>query len=264
MTVQKIALGVHRYTGLTADSKPTSVPPGSTYLDTQTQALYITYDGTNWVLKDATGEVQASPTSNTQLDRLKALLTGIVLATGTNVIGKARLVTATGDEVTNDTADAIKSMPQRFDMILKPFGKGSLTTDGVQYSAEVGSIGDTYTAIEAITINQPLGYTLEEIEFALTVAIKSSSTAESVLWKMQASDNGTDWQDLIAEQTRAASAAAYADVTALGRFAPTTNFLGTSATFQVRAVAKSGAAGGETATGKMKNSSYLICKYRRS
>lgn len=34
------------------------------------------------------GEVQASPTSNTLLDRVKALLTGIVLAAGTNRIGK--------------------------------------------------------------------------------------------------------------------------------------------------------------------------------
>jgi len=34
------------------------------------------------------GEVQASPTANTILDRLKALLTGIVLAAGTNNIGK--------------------------------------------------------------------------------------------------------------------------------------------------------------------------------
>lgn len=39
------------------------------------------------------GEVQASPTSNTVLDRLKALLTGIVLAAGTNVIGFVNLIT---------------------------------------------------------------------------------------------------------------------------------------------------------------------------
>lgn len=110
MTVQKIALGVHRYTGLAGDTKPTSVPPGSTFLATDTQALYITYDGTNWVLKDATGEVQTSPTSNTLLYRLKALLTGIVLAAGAAIIGKVRHVTATGDEITNDTLDAMKTV----------------------------------------------------------------------------------------------------------------------------------------------------------
>lgn len=155
-------------------------------------------------------------------------------------------------------------LPRSVVKTFHPFGKGSLATDGVQYSTEVTLIGDTYTAIEAVTITQPSGYTLEEIEFGLTVAVKSSSTAESVLWKMQASDAGTNWEDLIGEQTRAADASAYADVSASGRFAPTGNFLGTSATFQVRAVVKSGAAGGETATGKMKNSSYVLCTYRRT
>lgn len=38
--------------------------------------------------KSRLGEVQDSPTSNTLLDRLKNLITGIVLATGTNTIGK--------------------------------------------------------------------------------------------------------------------------------------------------------------------------------
>jgi hypothetical protein len=38
--------------------------------------------------EDVMGEVQASPTSNTVLARLKDLITGVVLATGTNIIGK--------------------------------------------------------------------------------------------------------------------------------------------------------------------------------
>lgn len=58
-------------------------------------------------LEQRTGEVQASPTSNTVLDRLKALLTGIVLAAGTAVMGKVRMVTATGSEVTDDVSDAV-------------------------------------------------------------------------------------------------------------------------------------------------------------
>lgn len=44
---------IKRYIGDTIDAKPTSVPVGSTYYDRQTQILYITYDGTNWVVKDA-------------------------------------------------------------------------------------------------------------------------------------------------------------------------------------------------------------------
>lgn len=56
------------------------------------------------------GEVQAAPTANTVLGRLKDLLTGIVLAAGSAVIGKVRLVTATGDEVTDDVADSVKTI----------------------------------------------------------------------------------------------------------------------------------------------------------
>jgi len=155
-------------------------------------------------------------------------------------------------------------LPERFEFVLHPFGKGSLTTDGVQYSTEVSGIGDTYTAIETVTIIQPTGYTLQEIEFGLTVAIKSSAAVEGVNWKMQASDDGAAWEDLIAEQLRAASCADYLDVSALGRFALTGNFLGTGATFQARAVVKSAVAAGETATGKMKSSSYVLVKYRRT
>ena len=85
----------------------------------------LIYDSTAKVLKvratdatgaDVVGAVTASPTSNTVLDRLKTiatnlttLVTGIVLAAGTAVIGKVRLVTALGDEVTNDTKDAAKT-----------------------------------------------------------------------------------------------------------------------------------------------------------
>lgn len=156
------------------------------------------------------------------------------------------------------------SIDPAVDKIWHPFAKGTLTLDGVQYSAEVAGIGNDYTAIETIIITQPTGYTLEEIEFGLTMAVKSSGAVEGVNWKWQASDAGAAWQDLIAEQLRAASAAAYLDVSCSGRFAPTGNFLGTGATFQVRAVVKSAVVDGETAAGKTKNSSYILCRYRKT
>lgn len=85
---------------------------------TMRRIFRIVYDSTAGALKtkivsaagtDAIGEVQASPTAYTVLARLKDLLTGIVLAAGTAVLGKVRLVTALGDEVTNDTKDAVKT-----------------------------------------------------------------------------------------------------------------------------------------------------------
>ena len=210
------------------------------------------------------GEVQETPSEYTLLRRLKDLLTGMVLAAGTNVIGKIRHVSATGDELSNDDSDALRVDNELLDKVMHPFGKGIMTTDGIQYSAEKTTSTDDYETVEEITFYNSAGHTIEEIEFGLTMAIKSSGAAESVLWKWQGSDNGTDWEDLIAEQTRAASAAAYADVTISGRWAPTGNFLGTGSTFKVRAVIKSGGAGGETASGKTKNSSYIYTKYRRA
>ena len=145
-----------------------------------------------------------------------------------------------------------------------PFAKGALTATGAQYSTELTTSTDDYEAVETATITQPVGYTLTEIEFGLTGRNKSSGTAESVLFKWSASDAGTSWTDLFAEQTHAASAAAYEEETWSGRFAPTGNFLGTGSTFQTRYVIKSGAAAGETALGSTKNSSYITCRYRRT
>jgi hypothetical protein len=145
-----------------------------------------------------------------------------------------------------------------------PFGKGSLTTTGVQYSTEVTGIdNDAYDEIEAVTIHQPAGYNLEEIEFALTGALDVSGTpTDSAKWKWQASDDGSSWEDLIAEQTLA-TPSAYTDVSCSGRFVPTGNFLGTGLSFQVRMVAKcSGAT--DTVSARTKNSSYITCRYRRS
>jgi len=52
------------------------------------------------------GEVQASPTQYTLLDRLKALLTGIQLAAGTNLIGKVKLSDGTTDATVRDLTNS--------------------------------------------------------------------------------------------------------------------------------------------------------------
>ena len=82
---------VYKYIGTSADTKPTTaIPAGSTFYETNTGDLYQ-YDGSAWAIKasavqviDILGEVQASPTANTLLARLKALQDGITL-TGSNV-----------------------------------------------------------------------------------------------------------------------------------------------------------------------------------
>lgn len=50
MAVRQI-LTTH-YEGLSTDDKPTGVIFGTTFRETDTRAMYITYDGTNWVVAD--------------------------------------------------------------------------------------------------------------------------------------------------------------------------------------------------------------------
>jgi hypothetical protein len=44
----KLISSIQKFTGLAADTKPTGVPVGSTFLEYDTRATYITYDGTLW------------------------------------------------------------------------------------------------------------------------------------------------------------------------------------------------------------------------
>ena len=57
MTVIKNPIQIYRFVGLSTDTKPTKatqeVPIASTYYAYDIDAMYITYDGTNWVPKDS-------------------------------------------------------------------------------------------------------------------------------------------------------------------------------------------------------------------
>ena len=152
------------------------------------------------------------------------------------------------------------------EMVYHPFAKGTLTSSGTaQYSTEVTTSTTAYTAVETVTILQPAGYTLVEIQLSLVGRVKSSSTVKAVLYKWQASDAGESWTDLNAAVTRAASAAVYADTTAQeGTFSPTGNFLGTGLSFKLRFVIQAEEDATEHASGGTKSSSFVICRYIRS
>ena len=49
---------IQRFTGLAADTMPTSVPVGSTFFAYDTGVNYITYDGTNYVVHDGFDQVE--------------------------------------------------------------------------------------------------------------------------------------------------------------------------------------------------------------
>jgi hypothetical protein len=143
-----------------------------------------------------------------------------------------------------------------------PFARGSLTSDGVQWSAEHATTTDDYEAVESVAVTPPALGKVLEFEFGLTCAVKSSGASESAQFKWQARNQGGAWVDLTSEVTYAADASAWKEYTYSGRFAPVAGF--DTIPFEVRLVVRSGGAGGETAVGKAKGSSYVRVTYSAS
>jgi hypothetical protein len=143
-----------------------------------------------------------------------------------------------------------------------PFVRGSLTSDGIQWSAEKTTSTDGYETVEEVTVNPPALGPVIEFEFGLTCAVKSSGATESVLFKWQARNSGGNWVDLHSEATYPANASVYKEYTYSGRLKPSANF--NNIPFDIRLQIKSGSAGGENAVGKTKNSSYVRVVYSAS
>ncbi len=74
--------------GVNNDVTVTGTVTANAGTNLNTSALALEAGGNLAGLVTRVGEVQASPTANTVLDRLKALLTGIVLAAGANLVGR--------------------------------------------------------------------------------------------------------------------------------------------------------------------------------
>jgi len=51
---------IKRFTGLSTDTKPTSVPAGSYFWEYDTNTVFKTYDGTNWLIQVSRSIMQAS------------------------------------------------------------------------------------------------------------------------------------------------------------------------------------------------------------
>jgi hypothetical protein len=81
MTVRLVTV-IQNYIGLSTDTMPTSVKPGSTFWAWDTNARYVTYDGTNWVT-ERIGSFIAETTENLQQ---AAATYDLFTATGANVL----------------------------------------------------------------------------------------------------------------------------------------------------------------------------------
>lgn len=143
-----------------------------------------------------------------------------------------------------------------------PFGKGNLTSDGVQWSAEVDTTTpDTDVAIETITVKPPALGAMLEVEFGLTAAFKAVSSATAdLIYKWQARNKGGTWVDLHTAVTKTDIGTSYVEETRSGRFKAVTSF--DSFPFEVRLVLQCNEANQGRA--KVKNSSYVRVKYAAS
>jgi hypothetical protein len=143
-----------------------------------------------------------------------------------------------------------------------PFAKGDLTSDGIQWSAEVDTTtADTDVEVEDVTIKPPALGEMIEVEFGLTAAFRavSSSTAD-LIYKWQARNKGGTWVDLHSAVTKTNIGTTYVEETRSGRFKTVANF--DSLPFEVRLIIQCNEANEGRA--KVKNSSYVRVKYSAS
>ena len=143
-----------------------------------------------------------------------------------------------------------------------PFARGSLTSDGIQWSTEADTTtADVDVEVESVTIKPPALGGLIEVEFGLTAAFRavSSGTAD-VIYKWQARNKGGTWVDLHSAVTKADIGTTYIEETRSGRFKTVSNF--DSLPFEVRLIIQCNEANEGRA--KVKNSSYVRIRYSAS
>ncbi|HEY92317.1 MAG TPA: hypothetical protein G4O17_01040 [Dehalococcoidia bacterium] len=140
-----------------------------------------------------------------------------------------------------------------------PFAKGSLTSDGIQWSSEVDTTTvDTDVEIDSQLINPPALGALIEVEFGLTAAFKAISSATAdLIYKWQARNKGGTWVDLHSAVTKSNIGTTYVEENRSGRFLPVANF--NSVPFDLRLILQCNEANEGRA--RIKNSSYVRLKY---
>lgn len=140
-----------------------------------------------------------------------------------------------------------------------PFGKGNLTSNGVQYTvATTGVAEDTITSIGTATISIPTGATIVEVEYGLTAAVIEKDGEEIHLF-YRIGDSSTGFDTMA---TTATTGTTYQDITYSGRYGTTgTNYTGVNP-FYVDIAIQSTSTGTTGNGGKIKNSSYITVIYK--
>ncbi len=143
-----------------------------------------------------------------------------------------------------------------------PFAKGDLTTNGIQWSAEVDTTTpDTDVAVEAVIIRPPALGEVMEMEVGLTAAFRAVSSATAdITYKWQARNKGGAWANLHTPVTKADIGTDYVEETMSGRLTVQDGL--DTLPLEVRLVMQCN----ESTQGraKVKNSSYIRVKYAAS
>ncbi len=107
-----------------------------------------------------------------------------------------------------------------------PFGKGDLTSDGVQYSDEVLSTSTViFTPVETVTIDNACPDSIKEIQMYLSAEFKAtSSTTADIQYQWQGRNSSGTWIPFHDAATEAALGTVYVNATQRGTFPTTTNF----------------------------------------
>jgi len=146
--------------------------------------------------------------------------------------------------------------------VLHPFGIGNLTDDGEQFStpATSGTAESTYATVTLGTAEIGFSAGIHELEFGLTSAIRSESTAPStVSWLWQARNvNSTvideaSFQDLMSADSTATEGTAYVENTYSGRATLNANLCKLPFEIQLKVMSSAVSDG----VAKAKNSSYI-------
>ena len=100
MAVKFIA-SINRWVGLAGDTKPTSVPVGSTFFAYDTGVTYITYDGTLWAVHDAYDQEEKAVATSAAV--MSNALTAFTIAGGPIEIQNFLAICVTLNNVTAST-----------------------------------------------------------------------------------------------------------------------------------------------------------------
>ena len=119
-----------------------------------------------------------------------------------------RIITATGDEITDDTADAIKvsgfsrdlaiDMAKLFEWTSATWiATQALTSDGVQWSDEkTQAVGGAETQVFGAIFEPPSAGTLVAVELGLTCQLKSGEATVAKTWQWKARNKAGTWVNL--------------------------------------------------------------------